>query len=176
MEEEHDCCPLEAQLALGQARQEAWSLLGSVATVLARNSRSSASKRSSVSHGNAASDQGGMHSKAPVAYALLATLPIGQPNKQGPAKALLPECRVGATGRRATTRCAGRRCRSRSRAPARCRRCRSTSRPTPTGEGRDGIAKMIEAARGEFPGHAFTLRGAPDGRGSYVEVGLLPNS
>ena len=36
------------------------------------------------------------------------------------------------------------------------------------GEGRDGIAKMIEAARARFPGHAFTLRGAPDGHRSYV--------
>ena len=38
------------------------------------------------------------------------------------------------------------------------------------GEGRDGIAKMIEAARAKFPGHAFTLRGAPDGHGSYVRL------
>ena len=42
--------------------------------------------------------------------------------------------------------------------------------PLMQGEGRDGIAKMIEPARAKFPGHAFTLRGAPDGHGSYVRL------
>ena len=42
--------------------------------------------------------------------------------------------------------------------------------PMMAGEGRDGIATMIEAARTKFPGHAFTLRGTPDGHGRYVRL------
>ena len=40
--------------------------------------------------------------------------------------------------------------------------------PLMQGEGRDGIAAMIAAARVQFPAHGFTLHGAPDGHGSYV--------
>lgn len=40
--------------------------------------------------------------------------------------------------------------------------------PMMQGEGRDGIAAMIQGARTHFPGHGFTLRGTPDGHGSYV--------
>ena len=40
--------------------------------------------------------------------------------------------------------------------------------PLMHGEGRDGIAAMIGAARSQFPGHGFTLRGTPDGHGHYV--------
>lgn len=40
--------------------------------------------------------------------------------------------------------------------------------PLMHGEGREGIARMIEAARGQFPGHGFTLTGTPDGHGAYV--------
>jgi SnoaL-like domain len=42
--------------------------------------------------------------------------------------------------------------------------------PLMAGEGREGIATMIEAARGKFPGHAFMLRGTPDGYGRYVRL------
>lgn len=40
--------------------------------------------------------------------------------------------------------------------------------PLMKGDGRDGIATMIAAARAQFPGHAFTLAGTPDGYGNYV--------
>ncbi|WP_205749061.1 nuclear transport factor 2 family protein [Frigidibacter oleivorans] len=40
--------------------------------------------------------------------------------------------------------------------------------PLMNGTGRDGIAAMISAARAQFPGHGFTLRGTPDGHGDYV--------
>lgn len=40
--------------------------------------------------------------------------------------------------------------------------------PLMSGAGRDGIATMIEAARGQFPGHGFTLLGDPDGHGAFV--------
>lgn len=40
--------------------------------------------------------------------------------------------------------------------------------PMMAGEGHDGIAAMIENAREGFPGHAFTLRGLPDGHGRFV--------
>ncbi len=40
--------------------------------------------------------------------------------------------------------------------------------PIMSGDGRDGIAAMISAARAQFPGHGFALRGAPDGHGSWV--------
>ena len=40
--------------------------------------------------------------------------------------------------------------------------------PMMAGEGQDGIAAMITAARAQFPGHAFTLRGTPDGHGAFV--------
>jgi len=39
--------------------------------------------------------------------------------------------------------------------------------PAMQGEGREGIATMIEGARAQFPGHHFTLRGAPDGHGRF---------
>jgi hypothetical protein len=40
--------------------------------------------------------------------------------------------------------------------------------PLMTGEGHDGIAAMIQAARTQFPGHGFSLRGVPDGHGRHV--------
>ncbi len=40
--------------------------------------------------------------------------------------------------------------------------------PMMTGEGRQGVAAMIAGARGQFPGHSFTLTGTPDGHGSFV--------
>jgi hypothetical protein len=40
--------------------------------------------------------------------------------------------------------------------------------PLMTGRGHEGIAAMIEGARASFPGHGFTLRGTPDGHGSFV--------
>jgi len=40
--------------------------------------------------------------------------------------------------------------------------------PLMSGQGRDGVGAMIEAARSQFPGHGFTLRGAPDGHGRHV--------
>lgn len=40
--------------------------------------------------------------------------------------------------------------------------------PMMQGEGRNGIAAMIQGARAQFPGHGFTLRGIPDGHGNYV--------
>lgn len=43
--------------------------------------------------------------------------------------------------------------------------------PMMRGEGRDGIAAMIAGARAQFPGHAFTLRGTPDGHDAYVRFG-----
>jgi SnoaL-like domain len=40
--------------------------------------------------------------------------------------------------------------------------------PMMAGESRDGIADMITGARSQFPGHHFSLRGTPDGHGSFV--------
>ena len=40
--------------------------------------------------------------------------------------------------------------------------------PLMSGQGPDGIAAMIERARGQFPGHAFALRGEPDGHGPFL--------
>lgn len=40
--------------------------------------------------------------------------------------------------------------------------------PLMNGQGREGVARMIEAARGQFPGHGFSLRGTPDGHGDFV--------
>lgn len=40
--------------------------------------------------------------------------------------------------------------------------------PLMSGEGREGVASMIEAARAQFPGHSFALRGEPDGYGNHV--------
>jgi len=40
--------------------------------------------------------------------------------------------------------------------------------PLMAGDGHEGICRMIEAAREHFPGHAFTLRGEPDGHGTWV--------
>ena len=40
--------------------------------------------------------------------------------------------------------------------------------PMMAGEGREGIAAMIAAACEQFPGHAFTLKGTPDGHGPFV--------
>ncbi len=40
--------------------------------------------------------------------------------------------------------------------------------PLMQGDGREGIARMIEAARLQFPGHGFALSGMPDGHGTYV--------
>lgn len=40
--------------------------------------------------------------------------------------------------------------------------------PLMSGETPVGIASMIEAARGRFPGHSFVLRGTPDGHGNVV--------
>ncbi|MDQ2878044.1 MAG: nuclear transport factor 2 family protein [Pseudomonadota bacterium] len=40
--------------------------------------------------------------------------------------------------------------------------------PLMSGSGPGSIATMIEAARAQFPGHAFALSGKPDGYGNYV--------
>ena len=40
--------------------------------------------------------------------------------------------------------------------------------PLMHGDGHEGICAMIEAARTQFPGHAFMLRGEPDGHGAWV--------
>jgi hypothetical protein len=40
--------------------------------------------------------------------------------------------------------------------------------PLMSGEGREGVAAMIEAARAQFPGHGFALQGAADGHGPFV--------
>ena len=45
--------------------------------------------------------------------------------------------------------------------------------PIMSGQGHAGIASMIEAARGQFPGHQFTLRGQPDGHGTHVRFSWL---
>ena len=42
--------------------------------------------------------------------------------------------------------------------------------PPMHGEGREGIARMIEAARLRFPGHGFALSGTPGGRGAHVRL------
>ena len=40
--------------------------------------------------------------------------------------------------------------------------------PLMQGDGRDGIAAMIEGARAQFAGHGFALAGQPDGHGAFV--------
>jgi hypothetical protein len=40
--------------------------------------------------------------------------------------------------------------------------------PLMAGDGHEGICRMIETAREHFPGHAFSLRGEPDGHGTWV--------
>ena len=40
--------------------------------------------------------------------------------------------------------------------------------PMMSGEGHDGIARMIEAARSQFPGLRFAARGEPDGHGPFA--------
>lgn len=40
--------------------------------------------------------------------------------------------------------------------------------PLMRGNGRGEIATMIEAARGQFPGHVFSPRGVADGHGDYA--------
>lgn len=40
--------------------------------------------------------------------------------------------------------------------------------PLMQGEGRVGIARMIETAREGFPGHRFVLKGQPDGHNALV--------
>ena len=40
--------------------------------------------------------------------------------------------------------------------------------PMMSGQGHDGIARMIEGARAQFPGLVFTPRGAPDGHGPFA--------
>lgn len=40
--------------------------------------------------------------------------------------------------------------------------------PLMAARGRTAICDMIEKARGQFPGHAFALRGKPDGHGHFV--------
>ncbi|CAH1659173.1 MULTISPECIES: nuclear transport factor 2 family protein [unclassified Chelatococcus] len=40
--------------------------------------------------------------------------------------------------------------------------------PLMSGAGSEGIALMIAAARAQFPGHRFELRGTPDSHNDYV--------
>ncbi len=40
--------------------------------------------------------------------------------------------------------------------------------PLMQGEGQQGIAAMIEAARQKFPGYRFVLAGTPDGHGNFT--------
>jgi hypothetical protein len=40
--------------------------------------------------------------------------------------------------------------------------------PLMSGQGHDGIARMIEGARARFPGLVFTPRGEPDGHGAFA--------
>ena len=40
--------------------------------------------------------------------------------------------------------------------------------PMMSGEGHEGIARMIEAARAQFPGLQFTARGEPDAHGPFT--------
>lgn len=40
--------------------------------------------------------------------------------------------------------------------------------PLMQGEGQQGIAAMIEAARQKFPGYRFVLTGTPDGHGDFT--------
>jgi hypothetical protein len=49
--------------------------------------------------------------------------------------------------------------------------------PLMSGEGRQGVSAMIDAARVQFPGHNFSLRGEPDGHGPHVRFSwtLAPN-
>jgi hypothetical protein len=45
--------------------------------------------------------------------------------------------------------------------------------PLMRGEGREGIAAMIAAARSQFPGHQFALAGTPDGHGDHVRFSWI---
>jgi hypothetical protein len=45
--------------------------------------------------------------------------------------------------------------------------------PLMTGDGREGIAAMIDAAAANFPGHHFELDGAVDGHGPFVRFSWL---
>ncbi len=40
--------------------------------------------------------------------------------------------------------------------------------PLMSGQGHDGLARMIETARTQFPGLVFTPRGEPDGHGPFA--------
>lgn len=40
--------------------------------------------------------------------------------------------------------------------------------PMMSGQGHDGIVRMIEAARAQFPGLRFSARGEPDGHGPFA--------
>ena len=40
--------------------------------------------------------------------------------------------------------------------------------PLMSGQGHDGLARMIEAARSQFPGFVFTPRGEADGHGPFA--------
>ena len=40
--------------------------------------------------------------------------------------------------------------------------------PLMSGQGHDGLARMIETARTQFPGLRFTPRGEPDGHGPFA--------
>ena len=40
--------------------------------------------------------------------------------------------------------------------------------PLMSGQGHDGIARMIETARSQFPGLVFSARGEPDGHGPFA--------
>ena len=64
-----------------------------------------------------------------------------------------------------------------ARRNARVRECWSEDAryvdPMMRGEGHDGIAQMIGAARTQFPGHSFTLAGTPNGHAEYVRFSWL---
>ena len=45
--------------------------------------------------------------------------------------------------------------------------------PLMAGEGRDGIAAMMDAAVAQFPGHRFAVAGVPDGHGSFVRFSWM---
>jgi hypothetical protein len=40
--------------------------------------------------------------------------------------------------------------------------------PLMAGDGPEGVASMIDAVRGRFPGHGFELKGVADGHGPFV--------
>ena len=40
--------------------------------------------------------------------------------------------------------------------------------PLMSGQGHDGIARMIDTARAQFPGLVFSARGEPDGHGPFA--------